>query len=79
MPEHLENSQNLVEEVQKYKDWNLIVFCWLMRALLTENSIWGRKDQNQMFIDSIKFYCRFNWIYGGFDCKKNWFLSQFRL
>jgi len=55
MPEHLENSQNLVEEVQKYKDWNLIVFCWLMRALLTENSIWGRKDQNQMFMDSIKF------------------------
>ena len=31
-----------------------------------------------MFIDSIKFYLRFNWIYGGFDCKKNWFLSQFR-
>jgi hypothetical protein len=55
MPEHLENSQNLVEEVQKYKDWNLIVFCWLMRALLTENSIWGRKDQNQMFMDLIKF------------------------
>jgi hypothetical protein len=32
-----------------------------------------------MFIDSIKFYLRFNWIYGGFDCKKNQFLSQFRL
>ena len=44
-----------------------------------ENSIWGRKVQNQMFMDSIKFYLRFNWIYGGFDCKKNWFLSQFRL
>jgi hypothetical protein len=27
--------------------------------------------QNQMFMDSIKFYLRFNWIYGGFDCKKN--------
>jgi hypothetical protein len=23
-----------------------------------------------MFMDSIKFYWRFNWIYGGFDCKK---------
>ena len=32
-----------------------------------------------MFMDSIKFYLRFNWIYGGLDCKKNWFLSQFRL
>jgi hypothetical protein len=44
-----------------------------------DNSIWRRKVQNQMFMDSIKFYLRFNWIYGGFDCKKNWFLSQFRL
>jgi hypothetical protein len=23
-----------------------------------------------MFMDSIKFYWKFNWIYGGFDCKK---------
>ena len=44
-----------------------------------ENLIWGRKVQNQMFMDSIKFYWRFNWIYEGFDCKKNWFLSQFKL
>jgi hypothetical protein len=36
-----------------------------------ENSIWGRKFQNQMFMDPIKFYLRFNWIYGGFNCKKN--------
>jgi hypothetical protein len=36
-----------------------------------KNSILGRKIQNQMFMDSIKFYLRFNWIYGGFDCKKN--------
>jgi len=42
-----------------------------------ENSIW-KNIQNQMFMESIKFYLRFNWIYGGFDCKKNWFLSQFR-
>jgi len=44
-----------------------------------ENSIWERKVQNQMFMDSIKSYLRFNWIYGVFDCKKNWFLSQFQL
>jgi hypothetical protein len=28
MPEHLEKGQKLVEEVQKYKDWNLTVFYW---------------------------------------------------
>jgi len=31
-----------------------------------------------MFMDSIKFYSKFNWIYEGFDCKKIDFLSQFR-
>jgi hypothetical protein len=31
-----------------------------------ENSIWERKLQNHMFMDSIKSYLRFNWIYGGF-------------
>ena len=30
-------------------------------------------------MDSIKFYLRFNWIYEALDCKKNWFLIQFRL
>jgi hypothetical protein len=40
-----------------------------------ENSIWGRKVQNQMFTDPIKSYLRFNWIYGVFDCKKKWFLN----
>jgi len=44
-----------------------------------ENSILKKYIQNQMFRDSMKFYLRFNWIYRGFDCKKNWFLSQFRL
>jgi hypothetical protein len=34
MPECLENGQKLVEEVQKYKDWNLTVYSWPMRALL---------------------------------------------
>jgi hypothetical protein len=44
-----------------------------------ENSILKKYIQNQIFIDLIKFYLRFNWIYGGFDCEKNWFVSQFRL
>ena len=37
-----------------------------------ENLFW-KNIQNQMFMDSIKFYLRFNWIYGGFDYKKYWF------
>ena len=44
-----------------------------------ENSSWEKKVQNKMFIDSIKFYSRFNWIYGRYDCKKIDFLSQLRL
>ena len=34
MPERPENGQKLVEEVQKYKDWNLTVYRWPVRALL---------------------------------------------
>jgi len=46
----------LVEKVQKYKYWNLTVFCWLMRALLTKKiQFEEKKVQNQMFMDSIKF------------------------
>ena len=38
-----------------------------------ENSILKIYIQNQIFMDSIKFYRGFNWIYEGFDRKKNWF------
>jgi hypothetical protein len=34
MPEHPKNGQNLVEGVQKNKDWNLTVYIWLMSVLL---------------------------------------------
>jgi hypothetical protein len=43
-----------------------------------ENSIWGIKIQNQMFKNSIRFCWKINWVYKGFDWKKNSFLSQFR-
>ena len=53
---------------------------------LTDESLVNKKKlnlkkhiQNQMFVDSIKFYLKFNWINEGFDYKKKWFLSQFRL
>jgi hypothetical protein len=71
----LECRPKLVEEIQKCKRLKFDS----ESPVDKENSIWGRKVQNQMFMDSIKSYLRFNWIYGGFDCKKNWFLSQFRL
>ena len=32
------NGQKLVEEVKKCKDWNLTVYRWLMRALLTKKT-----------------------------------------
>ena len=71
----LECRPKLVEEIQKCKRLKFDS----ESPVDKENSIWERKVQNQMFMDSIKSYLRFNWIYGGFDCKKNWFLSQFRL
>jgi hypothetical protein len=64
-------------KIQELKFWQYIFYWW--ESWDKENSIWERKVQNQMFMDSIKFYPRFNWIYGGFDCKKIDFLSQFRL
>ena len=72
-----EKIPKLVEEVQKRLKFDSIFFT-SESHVDKKNSIWGRKVQNQMFMDSIKSYLRFNWIYGVFDCKKNWFLSQFR-
>jgi len=75
-----EKIPKLVEEVQKCKMLEFDSIFLTGESLVDkENSIWGKKVQNQMFMDSIKSYLRFNWIYGVFDCKKNWFLSQYRL
>jgi len=69
-----EKCQNWLRRFKNVKGWNLT-----MRALLIRKiQIWGRKFQNQIFMDSIKFYPRFNSIYGGFDCNKIEFWSQFR-
>ena len=56
----------LVEEIQKYKRLKFDS----ESPVDEKNLILERKVQNQMFMDSIKFYPRFNWIYRGFDCKK---------
>jgi hypothetical protein len=65
--------------MQKFKIWQNIFL--LMRALGTKKVQFEKNFffQNQMFMDSIKFYPRFNWIYKGFNCKKIDLLSQFRL
>jgi hypothetical protein len=59
-------------KMQNVEIWQYIVDwwepCWQKKFNFEKKYI-----QNQMFIDSIKFYLRFNWIYRGFDCKKNWF------
>jgi hypothetical protein len=78
MPERPENDQKLGEEVQntRIEIWQYVI--WPVRALFIKKILFEERNvQNQMFMDSIKFYWRFNWIYGGFDRKKNWFLSQF--
>jgi hypothetical protein len=43
-----------------------------MRAMLIKKIQFEKKNiKNQMFMDSIKFYQRFNSIFRGFDYKKN--------
>ena len=75
-----EKMPKLVEEVQKCKRVKFdSIFLTDKSPVDKENSIWKRKVRNQMFMDSIKLYLRFNWKFRGFDCKKKWFLSQFRL
>jgi len=80
MPKRLENGQKLVEEVQKYKDWNLMVFCWLMRTLLT-NKIQFEEDKSKIRC----LWTQLNFIEGliefmeGLIARKKWFWSQFRL
>jgi len=74
-----EKRTKLVEEVKKYKRLKFdIIFLTGESPVDKKNSIWEKKIQNQMFMDSIKFYLRFTWIYGGFDCKNIDLLSQFR-
>jgi hypothetical protein len=71
----LKKYQNWLRRFKNTKGWNLTVRALSIRKIQFEEE----NVQNQMFMDSIKCYLKFNWIYGGFDCKKNWFLSQFRL
>jgi hypothetical protein len=47
MRERPENDQKLVEEVKKYKDWNLTVYRWLMRALLMKQ-IWFEEEKSKI-------------------------------
>jgi len=69
MSECPENGQNLIEEVQKYKDWNWTVYIWLMKSLLT------KKIQFEEEKSKIKcLWTQLNFIVDlieeGFDCDK---------
>jgi hypothetical protein len=73
----------LVEEVHKYKYWNLTIYFWLMKALLTKKNQFKEEKSKIIYIyiykESIRFCWKINWVYEGFDCNENLFLSQFRL
>jgi len=47
MSEHPENGQKLVEEVIKYKVWNLMIYFLLIRALLTKK-IQFKKEKSKL-------------------------------
>jgi adenylate kinase family enzyme len=71
MSERPENDQKLVEEVKKYKDQNLIVYTWLMRALLTKKIQFEEEKSKIRFLwTQLNFIERFNWIYGGLIARR---------
>jgi len=71
MSERPENDQKLVEEVKKYKDQNLIVYTWLMRALLTKKIQFEKEKSKIRFLwTQLNFIERFNWIYGGLIARR---------
>jgi len=74
MLEHPENGYRLVEKVQKKKLKFDSIFFTDEDFIDKENLIYGRKVQDQMFKNSIRFWWKINWVYEGFDCKKNWFV-----
>ena len=77
MPERPKNGQKLVKEVQKYKYWNLIVYHWLVRALLIKKILFEE--------EKYKIKCwlaQLNFIEGLIEFMEGWlqkniFLSQF--
>jgi hypothetical protein len=74
------NGQKLVEEVQKYKDWNLTVFCWLIRALLTKKSQFEEeKSKIRCLWTQLNFIEDLIEFMEGLIARKIDFWSQFRL
>jgi len=64
-------------KIQKVEIWQYI-FDWWERCWQGKFNLRKKNPKSDVY-GSIKSYLRFNWIYGVFDCKKNWFLSQFQL
>jgi hypothetical protein len=55
MPKGPENGQNLVKEVQKYKGWNLTVFCWFIRAMLTKKIQFEKKKSPKSDVYGLNY------------------------
>jgi hypothetical protein len=50
-------ARNWLRRFKKCKDLNLTVYFFINKSPINkENSIWERKVQNHMFMNSIKFY-----------------------
>jgi hypothetical protein len=75
MSERLKIARNWLRRLKnsKIKIWQYIL--QMKSPVDKEKFNLRKKIQNQMFMDLIKFYWRFNWIYIWFDYKKDWFLS----
>ena len=72
-----ENSQKIGQGILKYKDWIFgSIFLKDESPFEKENLNFEEKSPN---LDIYRLNWIFIWIYRRFDCKKNWFLSQFGL
>ena len=72
-----ENSQKIGQGILKYKDWIFdSIFLKDESPIEKENLNFEEKSPN---LNVYGLNWIFIWIYRRFDCKKNWFLSQFGL
>jgi hypothetical protein len=67
MLEHPENGKNLVKEVQKYKDWNLTLYRWSVRALLMKK-IWFEEEKYKIRC----LWTQLNFIEGLIEFMEGW-------
>jgi len=67
----------LVSEVKNYKNWIFDSIFFKEESPVEEGNL--KFEEKSPNLDVYGLSWIFKWIYRGFDCKKNWFLSQFGL